>query len=119
MGIENIVAGGGIGIAVTGMIVVVVGLVLISLFIALLPKLFVWGGQVRELRSPRVEGADAGVMGQEISPGIDPDLLAAIGCVLEAERERDQDRQRITMRADDQQGVWTAMGKMRTLSKRL
>ena len=47
--------------------------------------------------------------------------LAAIGFVLEAERERElsQDRQRITIREDDDQGVWTAIGKMRTLSTRL
>ena len=52
---------------------------------------------------------------------MDPSLLAAIGMVLEAERARElsQDRQRITLRDDTEQRVWTAIGKMRTLSTRL
>jgi hypothetical protein len=120
MGVENILAGDGIGIAVTGMIIVLVGLTFMSGYILLLPRLLEWTGRVGELRAPRVQAADAGVMDQESSLGIDPDLLAAIGYVIEAERERErsQDRQRITMARDTEQ-TWTAIGKMRTLSRRL
>lgn len=122
MGVENIVAGDGIGIAITGMVVVFLGLTLISGFITLLPRAFEWAGAVRERRSaPRMQAADAGVMGRETSLEMDPDLLAAIGYVIEAERSRQlsQDQQRITIREDGEQGVWTAIGKMRTLSTRL
>lgn len=127
MGVENIVAGDGIGIAVTGMVVVFLGLALISGYITLLPRLFDWAERTRGWRRsrrepPRMRAADAAVMGRETSLAIDPDLLAAIGYVIEAERERErsQDRQRITMRDDDgEQQVWTAIGKMRTLSTRL
>ena len=119
MGVENIVAGNGIGIAVTGMAIVLAGLLLISLFVAALPRLA--GGTAGKRERPKVQAADAGVMGEESSIDLDPDLLAAITYVVAAEREREQsmDRQRITIREDEEQRVWTAIGKMRTLSKRL
>lgn len=123
MGVENIIAGDGIGIAITGMVVVFAGLILISLFITALPRAFEWAGKVRERErsAPRMQAADAAVMERETSLEIDPDLLVAIGYVLEAERERErsQDRQQITMREGGDQAVWTAIGKMRTLSTRL
>ncbi|MFW6206163.1 MAG: OadG family protein [Gemmatimonadota bacterium] len=116
MGMENIVAGNGIGIAITGMLIVFAGLTLISGFVAVLPRI-----AGTDVRRPRVQAADAGVMGQEPSLALDPDLLAAIGYVVEAEwlREQTMDRQRITMEEPDEQQVWTAIGKMRTLSTRL
>ncbi len=119
MGVENIVAGNGVGIAVTGMAIVLVGLLLISLFVALLPRLV--EGAAGKGERAKVQAADAGVMGEEQSVDVDPNVLAAITYVVAAEREREQsmDRQRITMREDQEQRVWTAIGKMRTLSKRL
>lgn len=130
MGVENIIAGNGFWIALAGMSVVFGGLVLVALYVALLPKLFEWtagagraGRAARAARksAPRVQAADAAVMEQETSLGIDPDLLAAIGYVMQAERERQlaQDHQRITLRDDEEQRVWTAIGKMRTLSTRM
>ena len=119
MGVENIAAGNGIEIALTGMAIVLAGLLLISLFVAALPRLVERGAGKRE--RTKVQAADAGVMGEESSVDLDPDLLAAITYVVAAEREREasMDRQRITMREDQEQRVWTAIGKMRTLSKRL
>ncbi len=132
MGIDNIVAGDGIGIAITGMVVVFLGLLLTSAYITLLPRLFDWldrgrsGWQARAeaRRARRAAGRAAGrtAVGAHPSPdALDPDLLAAIAYVMDAERERErsEDRQRITMRDDGEQGVWTAIGKMRTLSTRL
>lgn len=120
MGVENIIAGDGIGIAVTGMAIVLAGLLLISLFVTALPRLVAWPGAGKRERA-KVQAADAAVMGEESSIDLDPELLAAITYVVAAEREREQsmDRQRITIREDDEQRVWTAIGKMRTLSKRL
>ncbi|MFP4624098.1 MAG: OadG family protein [Gemmatimonadota bacterium] len=121
MGIENIVAGNGVGIAVTGMVVVVFGLLLTSGYIALLPRALEWAGQWKERSAVRMQAADAAVMEEELSLEIDPDLLVAIATVIDAERERQrsQDRQRITLREGGERGVWTAIGKMRTLSSRL
>lgn len=121
MGIENIAAGNGLAIAVTGMVVVVAGLLLMSGYIALLPRALEWAGALKERSAPRMRAADAGVMGAEPSLEMDPDLLVAIATVIDAERERQrsQDRQRITLQEEGERGVWTAIGKMRTLSTRL
>jgi hypothetical protein len=122
MGIDRIVEGHGVGIALTGMTVVFSGLVLVSLFIAWLPVVLERLGQAGQRRPPRMQAAHAGVMGRETSLFIDPDLLAAIGYVLQAEHERLllSDDQLITMQdAGDEQRVWTAIGKMRTLATRM
>lgn len=121
MGFDNVIEGHGIGIAITGMLVVFSGLVLVSLFIAALPKVFELAGRPRPTFAPRMQAAGEGVMGKELSLDIDPDLLAAIGYVLHAERERELalDDQLITLEHDEQQEVWTAIGKMRTLGTRM
>lgn len=118
---DNIVAGNGFGVALVGMSVVFCGLLLISLYVALLPRLFGWFDRAGRLERVRARGTDAAVMERETSLGIDPDLLAAIGYVFQAERERQLalDHQQITLRDDDEQRVWTAIGKMRTLSTRM
>jgi hypothetical protein len=120
MGIENVVDGHGFGIALTGMTVVFAGLVLVSAYITVLPKVFEWAGRPGIRLPPRMQAADEGVMGREVSLGMDPDLLAAIGYVLQAEREYELslDDQRITLRDDEEQRVWTAIGRMRTLATR-
>lgn len=119
MGIDNVLAGDGFGLAFVGMSVVFAGLLAVSLYVAMMPRIFAWVERRRE--APRLQAADAAVVGREPSLGIDPDLLAAIGYVFQAERERQlaQDHQEITLRDDDEQRVWTAIGKMRTLSKRM
>jgi hypothetical protein len=121
MGIDNVIAGHGFGIAFTGMVVVFAGLVLVSLFIMALPKAFELAGRRGQPRPPRMQAADEGVMGRELSLDIDPDLLAAIGFVLQSEWERQlaSDDQRITLKDDEEQQVWTAIGKMRTLATRM
>lgn len=125
MGIDNIVAGDGIGIALTGMVVVFLGLLLTSAYIALLPRFFDGLDRARSRRDARRDARrtrrDARREGPASTDTLDPDLLAAIAYVMDAERERErsEDRQRITMRDDGEQGVWTAIGKMRTLSTRL
>jgi hypothetical protein len=112
----------GLGLALTGMTVVFTGLVLVTLFITYLPRMLEWAGRRGQPKPPRMQGADAGVMRRETSLAMDPDLLAAIGCVLQAEHEREllSDHQLITMRDDDdEQRTWTAMGKMRSLATRM
>lgn len=127
MGIDNILAGDGIGIAITGMVVVFLGLLLTSAYIAILPRFFDGLDRARSRwearREARRDARQAGRATPAPTPAdaFDPDLLAAIAYVMDAERarERSEDRQRITMRDDGEQGVWTAIGKMRTLSTRL
>jgi hypothetical protein len=119
MGIDNIIAGNGFEIALTGMTVVFTGLVLVSIYIAALPRLLDRAGRAK---APRLQAARAAANGHGPSTGMDPDLLAAIGCVLQAEYEREllSDHQLITIRDDDEeQRVWTAIGKMRSLATRM
>jgi Na+-transporting methylmalonyl-CoA/oxaloacetate decarboxylase gamma subunit len=119
MGFDNVIAGNGFEIALTGMSVVFTGLVLVSLFIAALPRLLDRAGRTT---APRLQPARAAASGRESSTGIEPDLLAAMGCVLQAEYEREllSDHQLITIRDDDaEQRVWTAIGKMRSLATRM
>jgi Na+-transporting methylmalonyl-CoA/oxaloacetate decarboxylase gamma subunit len=122
MGFDNIIAGNGVEIAITGMTVVFTGLVLVSLYITALPRLLERASRKGRRGAPRTKPAHATAGSRVASPGIDPDLLAAIGCVLQAEYEREllSDHQLITIREDDEeQRVWTAIGKMRSLATRL
>lgn len=121
MGLERIIEGQGFGIALTGMTVVFVGLVLVSLFIAVLPRVLERAGQAGRRRAPRMQAARAAVMERETSVALDPALLVAIGTVLQAEYEREMlsDHQLITMReTGEEQAAWTAIGKMRILATR-
>jgi Na+-transporting methylmalonyl-CoA/oxaloacetate decarboxylase gamma subunit len=115
MGIDGIVDGHGVGIALTGMSVVFAGLVLVSLYIRVLPAAF-----ERAARGTPVPPRPAVTTGGDT--GITPELLAVFAYVLQAEHEREllSDDQRITIREDDdEQRVWTAIGKMRSLATRL
>lgn len=121
MGIDNVVTGHGLGIAITGMTVVFAGLVLVSLYIRALPRMLDASGGLARRRRERQAG-DSAVAPAAALDSADPALLAAIGYVLQAEREHALalDDQRITLREDDEeQRVWTAIGKMRTLATRM
>ncbi|HSJ07464.1 MAG TPA: OadG family protein [Longimicrobiales bacterium] len=120
MSIDNVLTGHGLGIAVTGMTVVFAGLVLVSLYIRVLPRVLEEAGGLARRRRDR-QATDSTVVPAALSSA-DPALLAAIGYVLQAEREHALalDDQRITLREDDEeQRVWTAIGKMRTLATRM
>ena len=121
MGLHNVIAGDGFGLALVGMSVVFAGLVLVSLYVALLPRVFSWLDGSGRREAARSRAAAGAAVERHASTGMDPDLLAAIGYVFQAERERQLalDHQQITLRDDDEQRVWTAIGKMRTLSKRM
>jgi hypothetical protein len=131
MGIENVVEGHGFGIAITGMVVVFSGLVLVVLFLTALPQVLAWI-QAGGLQRRPAAGSDGVAAGEHaaaaVAPagravnGMDADLLTAITYVLQAERDRQLalDHQEITLRDDDeQQRVWTAIGRMRTIATRM
>jgi hypothetical protein len=125
MGIENVLEGHGFGIAITGMTVVFAGLVLVSLYLTLLPRFFQWYATAPWQRRARPATAVTPARppaSMKASRGMDPDLLVAITYVLQAERDVQLalDSQLITLRdSDEEQRVWTAIGKMRTLATRL
>ncbi|MFW5972752.1 MAG: OadG family protein [Bacteroidota bacterium] len=117
MGIDNIIAGDGIGLAITGMLIVFAGLIFISLYIAAIPRALEWAESQKQRREERRRPAPtAAASGIE-----DPTLRAAIALAiqLELENELPLDAQRITIQRDAAQNAWTFAGKMRTLSTRM
>ena len=116
--VDNIITGNGIGISLTGMAIVFTGLLLISIIIALLPRILAFvdsmtGEKKKEevvsmsqIRHPMREGDE---------------LIAAIAMVLHAEIQRlsGEDTQRITIdRSLKQRSMWAASGNMKTFSRR-
>jgi Na+-transporting methylmalonyl-CoA/oxaloacetate decarboxylase gamma subunit len=118
MGVQNILDNDGIGLAITGMLIVFVGLILISLFIAALPRVIARADQEVQRHRERRVAESAHPVGSGLE---DPALRAAIALVIQMELDREQvlDAQKITMERDEAQIVWGLAGKMRTLSKRL
>lgn len=119
---QNVLAGDGIGLALTGMFIVFSGLALISFFIASIPRLLAWFGIAQtRLTAPRVQAADESKLEREAMVWAEEDLLAAIGCVIQMELEYEQarDDQRITIRRAEVEHNWEIIGKMRTLSTRM
>ena len=116
MGVENIIEGDGIGLAITGMLIVFFGLVFISLYIGVLPRLFDWV-QARKQRRLEQKATTA-----PAAAGVDdPTLRAAIALVIQMELDHEQalDDQRITIQRDESQEAWAFAGKMRSLSTRM
>ena len=117
---QNVIAGDGIGISITGMFVVFFGLSFISGYIRLLPEVL---NKIDQLFSPkpRVSPASAEKKANqeknESDKPEDEDLLAAISLVVYMElQNRRTSGQKITIqRNDDSQASWFWAGKMRTL----
>ncbi len=136
MGFDNVVAGNGVSMALIGMAIVFAGLVLVSAFLAVIPRLLDRGEtRVRDMarrgaawraEHARSTAGTAGARmgGEQAVAGMEalsPEARVAVAYVLQAERERElsMDRQQITQRDGQEQRVWTAIGKMRTLATRL
>jgi len=121
MGWQNVVDADGLGLALAGMFIVFSGLVIISLYIAAMPRVFEWFGVNGARFRPRTRASDEGKLDAEPMAWEDEELLVAVGYVIqmEMERERAADDQRIIIRQDVLSPGWTMVGKMRTLSSRL
>jgi len=122
---QNVLDGDGIGVSLTGMSIVFSGLVLISLYIAGIPRLFAFfdyrieAGKLKAERKAQktVKKEKSDSQTGSILEG-DPDLAAAIAFVLRSEYEYStaEDHQRITIVRDADQSIWAVAGKMRSLS---
>lgn len=111
----NVVAGNGIGITVTGMLIVFSGLALISFFIVILPKVLdrsCW--PVLNLGRAKTD--------EQITVDSEPteeELLAVVSLVLHAETERSLGEwTQLTISRQQRHGsIWASAGKMRSLSE--
>lgn len=115
---ENISAGNGYEISLTGMAIVFSGLLLISLFIILLPRMLALLDRVTAKGSPPTTGTETSPSAP--SPPTDEEIMAAISLAIHIELERcGGDLQRITMAKRPSSGsFWHTAGKMRSLSNR-
>ncbi len=115
---QNVLDGHGFAITLIGMLIVYAGLVLISLFIAQLPRLLALYDRVT-IRAPRTMARDgASVESATVVQG--DELMAAIGLVMHMELERlTGESQKITiLRRSGQGAIWASAGKVRSLSQR-
>lgn len=116
--IDNIVAGHGVELAITGMIIVFSGLLLISTFIYFLPASLAWFDRLVG-HSPAQQSALATAEAPLSTPTED-EVMAAISLALHIELERcGGDMQKLTITRSAAPGsFWNVAGKMRSLSNR-
>ena len=111
MQLEQIEADHGLSLAISGMIIVFMGLLSISLFIALLPKVLV---KLQKAPEPRPAPRP---MTPTVS-GLDPATLTAIAMVLHAESERTAG-QGLKVTLPLTSSPWALSSQMRVLPSRI
>ncbi|MCP4751881.1 MAG: OadG family protein [Proteobacteria bacterium] len=131
--VQNIATGNGIAISITGMSIVFFGLLLISIYVALLPKIVLFLSEVRlkpktpeEKEVENDKTAKAAKQPEEIDVAAlkeweETDIASVIGLVLHLETERfyQTSNERITIARNPVQSAgWNATGKMRDMPLR-
>lgn len=113
--LQNIADNDGIAISITGMTIVFLGLILVSVFIAFLPAALAFHDRFRVRR--HVDEAEAA----EEDERIDREVAAALAMVLERAMtpEDGSTFQRITIRKGVGDSVWKQGGRLQILSARL
>lgn len=109
---QNVIDGHGVGISITGMLIVFSGLTLISFFITALPKMLAWVN--KEAKAPTKETVEV-----ESTEPTEEDILAVLALVLHAEMEHSLgEMTHLTISRQQRTGsVWASAGKMRSLSE--
>ncbi|MBE9487161.1 MAG: OadG family protein [Chloroflexi bacterium] len=113
---QNVIDGNGIGITLTGMLIVFSGLALISLFITALPRVLDWGSRLAAGKdTPSTVQAGASVA---MEPS-DEEIMAALALVLHLELQHSLgEDSKVTISRQQRQGsIWASAGKMRSLSE--
>lgn len=108
--VQNIVDGNGVSIALMGMMIVFCGLAMISLFIALLPKILA-------LLQGKPVKAPARHVHHDRPSSETEEITAAIGYVIHMEFEKlSSDNQKVTLEIEESSGSsWALSNRMRTL----
>jgi oxaloacetate decarboxylase gamma subunit len=89
IGFQQVLDQGGVGIALTGLTIVFLALVLISIFIAWLPRILeLVDPYLPEASDHHTTAAPAARAASQASQADDAELAAAIGFVLHSEMER-------------------------------
>ena len=127
--IQNIIDGQALGISITGMSIVFFGLLFISLYIAVLPKildyLMNFGKKGKETSLPAVsvkkQQSSEETEAAAIKESESYDIASVIGLVLQMEHERlvTAENEQITITRDiHQSSMWGSSGKMRKMPQR-
>jgi Na+-transporting methylmalonyl-CoA/oxaloacetate decarboxylase gamma subunit len=99
--------------SIMGMLIVFGGLSIISIYIALLPKILGLPGQLKSKRATKKESEEKNTIGK------DSELLLAITIALHLEQTRDGQNQKITwQRHDTTDSAWRTAGRIRGLAVR-
>ncbi|SHJ05916.1 Oxaloacetate decarboxylase, gamma chain [Malonomonas rubra DSM 5091] len=111
---QNVIDGNGIGITLTGMLIVFSGLLLISLFITALPRVLALGEAKKQAPvQSKTAAADTG----STEPTED-EIMAVISLVLHLETERSLgEGSKLTISRQKRGSIWASAGKMRSLSE--
>lgn len=114
---DNIIAGNGISITVTGMTIVFSGLILINLFIILLPRVL---NGLDSIKADKDKNLQKEHDADTPAPPTEGEIMAAISLVIHIELERcGGDMQQITIKKHPSSAsFWNTAGKMRSLSNR-
>ncbi len=109
---QNVLDGDGLWVTVTGMTIVFLGLIIISVFIASLPRVLAYRDSFQQKTKKEKEESE------EEDERIDEDILAAISYIVWCEKEEleSSDRQIITMPKGESNSIWAQAGRMKTLS---
>ena len=115
---QNVLDGHGVAITLIGMVIVFSGLLLISLFIAQLPRLLDFFDRLTT-RTARPE-APSEAVAERVTVPQGEEIMAAISLVVHMELERlTGESQKITiLRRSGQGAIWASAGKVRSLSQR-
>ncbi len=118
--LQNIIDGNGITISLGGMSIVFVGLLIISIYIALLPKILNLFSKEKKETVEVPESLEA-KYSKKREIDINKDIASVIGLVLQMEQERlvQSSNQVITFSRDHlRQSNWRRSGKMRVMPER-
>lgn len=112
VGWENVVAGNGVGLAISGTIIIFLSLLSISLFIRLLPRVLAMiDGSAKDL--PVSEA----VVSSTPEPLTDAEKEVVIALVLHMELEYlSGESGRVTLRPHASRSMWSSSARMRSLS---
>ncbi|MFO7830381.1 MAG: hypothetical protein R6V18_00195 [Desulfuromonadaceae bacterium] len=112
IGWENVVAGNGVGLAISGITIIFLSLLSISIFIRLLPRvLALVDGTARD------RPTEVAVVQREPEPLNAAEKEAVITLVLHLELEyQSGESGRVTLRPHANRSIWSSSARMRSLS---
>jgi len=122
--VENVIKGDGINISITGMSIVFAGLLFISVYIWLLPKILdVFTGKDSRKKADQItkKKSPVKITGEEEFDTEANDIASVIGLVLNFEQERLSmtGNEQITItRNTGSKSIWGTAGKMRSMPRR-